>query len=88
LRAEILAGRRAEPATIEASYREAIALAERQALRSFELRAATSWVRWCGGGSSDEAWRHLAEVCAWFPETVTNRDLDEARAVLREAVLR
>ena len=89
LRAEILAGRRAEPATIEASYREAIALAARQELRSLELRAATSWVRWCGGGSSsDEAWRHLAELCAWFPETVTNRDLDEARAVLREAVLR
>src|SRR5262249_43610580 len=46
LRAELLARQHGEPARVEASFREAIGLARRQAARSLELRAATSYARW------------------------------------------
>src|SRR4029453_11464700 len=41
LRAELLGRRNAEPTRVEASFREAIELARRQAARPLELRAAT-----------------------------------------------
>jgi tetratricopeptide (TPR) repeat protein len=84
LQAEILAIRGARPEEVEASYRESIERAHQQGARALELRAATSWARWRGGRRpSEEALQRLAEVCEWFPEAVTTRDLDEARALLR-----
>jgi len=46
VRAELLAGRAAEPARVEASFRTALDLARARAARSLELRTATSCARW------------------------------------------
>jgi adenylate cyclase len=83
VRAELLVRRGADPARIEASYHEAIDLAHRQAARSLELRAVSSWALWRrGGGGFAEARHRLGEICAVFPPGLDTRDLREARAVL------
>lgn len=83
LRAELLARQGAPSARVEASFREAIALARSQAARSLELRAATSYARWLhAAGRADAARQSLGEVCGWFPDTLDTRDLREARALL------
>jgi tetratricopeptide (TPR) repeat protein len=85
LRAELLARQNGAPTTVEASFREAIELARRQAARSLELRAATSYARWLQlGGRGDEGRQHLDEVCRWFSAASDTRDLDEARTLLGE----
>jgi predicted ATPase len=57
--------------------------ARSQAARSFELRAATSCARWLREGRrAPEGRELLGVVCAWFPEHLATRDLDEAHAVL------
>ena len=49
---------------MEASFREAIELARRQAARSLELRAATSYAQWLrAAGRGEEGRPHLEEVC-------------------------
>jgi class 3 adenylate cyclase/tetratricopeptide (TPR) repeat protein len=84
LRAELLARQSAEPARVEASFREAIELARRQAARSLELRAATSYARWLRAARRGEEGRpNLEEACGWFFATTASPDLDEARALLR-----
>src|SRR5262249_37521234 len=88
LRAELLSRQHGQAARVEASFREAIELARRQAARSLELRAATSYARWLGAaGRGDEGRQLLAQVCGWFPPGAGNRDLDEARALLLELPL-
>jgi hypothetical protein len=58
-----------DPAAAEASYREAIALAERQNAKLWELRAATSLSRlWRDQGKSAAARDLLASVYLWFTE--------------------
>jgi predicted ATPase len=85
LRAELLGRRNAEPTRVEASFREAIELARRQAARPLELRAATSYAGWLSiARRGDEGRQHLEEVCGWFPAASDTRDLHEARALLRE----
>ena len=84
LRAELLARQNGEPARVEASYREAIELARRQAARSLELRAATSYARWLrAAGRGEEGRPHLEEVCGWFSAATETPDLAEARTLLR-----
>ena len=84
LRAELLARQDGQPARVEASFREAIELARRQAARSLELRAATSYLRWLrAAGRGEEGRPHLEEVCGWFSAATETPDLDEARALLR-----
>src|SRR5262245_29611223 len=88
LRAELLARQHGEPARVEASFREAIELARWQAARSLELRAAKSYAQWLrAAGRGGEGRQYLGEVCGWFPPGTGNRDLDEARALLRELPL-
>src|SRR5262249_27626000 len=68
VRAELVARQRGEPPRAEASFREAIELARRQAARSLELRAATSYARWLRvAGRGDGGRLLLEEVCGWFP---------------------
>ncbi len=85
LRAELLVRRGADPGRVEAAFRDALELARHQTARSLELRAATSYARWLEASRrSDEARRHLGDVCGWFPAACDTRDLREARALLRE----
>jgi class 3 adenylate cyclase/predicted ATPase len=84
LRAELRARQGADPALVEASFREALDLAHHQAARSLELRAATSHARWLGvGPRAGEGVRLLAEACGWYPPDCDTRDLAEARELLR-----
>ena len=55
------------------------------AVRTFELRAATSLARlWQRQGKRDAARDLLAPVYAWFTEGFDTKDLRDARALLQE----
>ena len=69
----------------EQSYRQALAIAQRQSAKLFELRAATSFARlWRDQGKRQQARELLAPVYGWFTEGFDTRDLKEARALLDE----
>jgi predicted ATPase len=64
---------------------EAIAVAQRQPARLFELRAAMSMARlWRDQGKREEARELFAPVYGWFTEGFDTRDLKEAKALLDE----
>jgi predicted ATPase len=70
----------------EASFREAISVAQQQKAKSFELRAAMSMARlWRDQGKRDEARELLAPVYGWFTEGFDTLDLKEAKALLDES---
>jgi predicted ATPase len=70
----------------EACFHQAIAIAQNQQAKSFELRAATSLARlWQQQGKRQEAHDLLAPVYHWFTEGFDTADLQEAKA-LREAL--
>jgi tetratricopeptide (TPR) repeat protein len=72
-------------AAAEASYREAIAIAQQQSARLWELRAAMSFARlWCDQGKPAEARDLLAPVYGWFTEGFSTPVLQEAKALLDE----
>jgi predicted ATPase len=72
-----------DAAAAEASYREAIAVAQRQSARLWELRAATSLARlWHDQGKRAAARDLLAPVYAWFTEGFATPALQEAKALL------
>ena len=74
-----------EQSAAEQSYREALAVAERQSAKLFELRAATSLARlWRNQGKTAEAQALLAPVYSWFTEGFDAPDLVEAKALLAE----
>ena len=65
----------------------AIAIAQSQKARSFELRAATSLARlWRDQGRGAEARDLLAPIYSWFTEGFDTPDLKEAKALLDELV--
>jgi predicted ATPase len=67
----------------EASYREAISIAQQQSAKLWELRAATSLARlWGEQGRQAEARDLLAPVCGWFTEGFSTADLKEAKLLL------
>ena len=69
----------------EASFRAALALANRQSATSFELRAATSLARLLRErGTCTEARTVLADVYGWFTEGLETRDLRTARTLLAQ----
>jgi predicted ATPase len=69
----------------EASFRDAIALAEQQGAKLFELRACTSLARlWGDQGKPAEARELLAPVYAWFTEGFEAPDLMDARSLLNK----
>jgi len=63
-------------------FQRAVAVARRQAARSWELRAATSLARLLAADGGGEARRALDGVYASFTEGFDTADLQDARAVL------
>jgi predicted ATPase len=69
----------------EQRYRQAIAVAERQSAKLFQLRASTSLARlWRDQGRHVEAHDLLAPIYGWFTEGFDAPDLKEAEALLDE----
>jgi predicted ATPase len=69
----------------EACFLKAIAIAQKQEAKSWELRAATSLARlWQQQSKNAEAHRMLSEVYIWFTEGFDTKDLQAARALLQE----
>jgi predicted ATPase len=69
----------------EASYHEAIAIAQQQSAKLWELRAATSLaLLWHDQGRRTEAHALLAPVYGWFTEGFGTPVLHEAKALLDE----
>ena len=69
----------------EDSFREAVAVAQRQSAKLFELRAAARLAGlWRDEGKRDKARELLAPVYGWFTEGFDTRDLKEAKALLDE----
>jgi predicted ATPase len=86
LRGEILLKR--DPASAEGAFLTAIAIAQQQKARSFELRAAMSMARlWRDQGKREEARDLLAPVYGWFTEGFDTLDLKEAKALLNKLVV-
>jgi tetratricopeptide (TPR) repeat protein len=68
---------------VEQSYRKAIAVAQQQSTKLFELRAATSLARlWRDQGKRVEARDLLARVYGWFTEGIDTPVLQDAKALL------
>jgi len=70
-------------AAAEQSYYEAIAIAQRQSTKLFELRAATNLARlWRDQGKRNEACKLLAPIYGWFTEGFETPVLQDAKALL------
>jgi predicted ATPase len=84
LRGELLlALPEADQPEAEGCLRRAIAVAQEQSARWWELRAATSLARlWAGQGRRAEAHDLLAPIYGWFTEGFDTSDLQEAKALL------
>ena len=69
----------------EACFRQALAVARRQAAKTWELRAATSLARlWRDQGKGIEARSLLEPVYCWFTEGLGTPNLQDARSLLDE----
>jgi len=67
----------------ESCFHQAIAIAQNQQAKSFELRTATSLARlWQSQGKRQEAHDLLAPVYGWFTEGFDTADLKDAKALL------
>jgi tetratricopeptide (TPR) repeat protein len=70
----------------EACFQQAIAIAQRQAAKSWELRAVMSltrlWHPLRSQGKQEEARQILSEIYDWFSEGFETRGLREAKALL------
>jgi predicted ATPase len=76
-----------DQAVAEQSYGQALAVAERQSAKMFELRAATSLARfWRDRGKRAEARNLLAPVYGWFTEGFDTPDLKDAKVLLDQPV--
>ena len=66
-------------------YRQAIAVADRQSAKLFQLRASTSLARlWCDQGKRVEARDLLGPIYGWFTEGFDAPDLKDAKGLLDE----
>jgi predicted ATPase len=69
----------------ETCFHQAIAIAQNQQAKSWELRAATSLAHlWQQQGKRQEAHDLLAPVYGWFTEGFDTADLQDAKALLDE----
>ena len=85
LKGELLLLAGAPESDAEASMRRAIAIAQRQEAKGWELRAATSLARLLRKqGRIAEAREVLAPVYNWFTEGFDTADLKDAKALLDE----
>ena len=72
-------------AEAEVCFQQAIAVAQQQSAKSWELRAATSLARlWQSQGKQAEAHQLLAEIYGCFTEGFGTSDLQEAQALMAE----
>jgi predicted ATPase len=72
-------------AEAETWLRRALDVARRQEAKSLELRAAMSLARlWHQQGKQKEAHKLLSEIYGWFTEGFDTKDLQEAKALLKE----
>jgi predicted ATPase len=75
----------ANQAKAESCFSQAIAIAQNQQAKSFELRTATSLAKlWQQQGKRSEAYDLLAPVYNWFTEGFDTADLQDAKALLDE----
>jgi predicted ATPase len=71
----------------EKSYYKAIAVAQRQSARLFEMRAATSLAHlWRDQGKCTEAHNLLVPIYGWFTEGFDAPVLEDAKALLDQLV--
>jgi predicted ATPase len=69
----------------EVSFRKAVAVAQHQSAKTWELRAAMSLARlWHHQGKSQQARELLAPIYGWFTEGFDTLDLKQAKALLDE----
>ena len=81
----LVAHRRGERQRAEACFHCAIAVAQRQGAKLFELGAATSLARlWRDQGKRTEACDLLAPIYGWFTEGFDTPFLKDAEALLDE----
>jgi predicted ATPase len=81
----LLQGSSGQQAEAETCFAQAIAIAQSQSAKSWELRAATSLARlWHQQGKRQEAHDLLAPIYGWFTEGFDTADLKDARALLDE----
>jgi tetratricopeptide (TPR) repeat protein len=74
-----------DPEGARQEYEAAIAIAQKQETKFWELRAAAGMARlWRDQGKQREARELLAPVYGWFTEGFDTRDLKEAKALLDE----
>jgi predicted ATPase len=74
-------------AAAEQSYHQALAVAERQSAKLFELRAATNLARlWRDQGRGDDAHALLAPIYGWFTEGFDTPVLQDAKVLLDQLV--
>jgi predicted ATPase len=67
----------------EASFNEAIKIAQKQSAKSWELRATISLARlWKDQGKNQQASQILGEIYSWFTEGYDTPDLKRARSLL------
>jgi predicted ATPase len=86
LRGDLLNATGDKPAA-EQSYHQALAVAERQSAKLFELQAATSLARlWRDQGKHTEARDLLVPIYNWFTEGFDTPVLQDAKALLDELV--
>jgi tetratricopeptide (TPR) repeat protein len=72
-----------DPVAAEGSYREAIAIAEQQSAKLWELHATMSLARlWRDQGEPAAAYKLLAPVYGWFTEGFDTPVLQQAKALL------
>jgi predicted ATPase len=72
-------------AEVKACFLKAIEIARRQQAKSLELRATVSLAHlWQQQGKQTEAHQMLSEVYNWFTEGFDTKDLQEAKALLKE----
>jgi class 3 adenylate cyclase/predicted ATPase len=86
LKGELLLQRSPDNATeAEFCFAQAMAIAQRQQAKSWELRATTSLARlWQQQGKRQGAYDLLAPVYNWFTEGFDTADLQDAKALLEE----
>ena len=84
LKGELLLSQSADnQAEAETCFHHAIAIAQNQSAKSWELRASTSLARlWQRQGKRHEAYDLLSPVYSWFTEGFDTTDLQDAKTLL------